>query len=134
MHKLSGMKNFIGAFLGALVLTGGLWGNAALAYGAENSQENDVVAGDYYADASTSAAASVSATDESQTTDSVIDPDHLIGGGYAITGQIESAGYAAQIYDVTNGLPTSDANFILGSSEGYVWIGGYSGILRYDGV
>ena len=56
------------------------------------------------------------------------------GGGYAVTGQIENAGYAAEIYDATNGLPTSDANFILGASDGYVWIGGYSGIIRYDGT
>ncbi len=57
----------------------------------------------------------------------------LVGGGYAITGQIRDSGYAAQVYDATNGLPTSDANFIMGSASGYVWIGGYSGIIRYDG-
>ncbi len=57
-----------------------------------------------------------------------------IGGGYALSGQIEGVGYMGQIYDATNGLPTSDANFILGSSDGYVWIGGYSGIIRYDGA
>ena len=57
-----------------------------------------------------------------------------IGGGYAATGQIENVGYTSVIYDATNGLPTSDANFILGASNGYVWIGGYSGIIRYDGT
>ncbi|MBR1861111.1 MAG: response regulator [Lachnospiraceae bacterium] len=57
----------------------------------------------------------------------------LVGGGYAATGQLGDVGYTTQIYDATNGLPTSDANFILGSSDGYVWIGGYSGIIRYDG-
>ncbi len=56
-----------------------------------------------------------------------------IGGGYAVSRQIEGVGYSAQIYDATSGLPTSDANFILGSRDGYVWIGGYSGIIRYDG-
>ncbi len=58
----------------------------------------------------------------------------LIGGGYAITGQIRDAGYTSMVYDVSNGLPTSDSNFILGAKNGYVWIGGYSGIFRYDGV
>ncbi len=55
------------------------------------------------------------------------------GGGYALTGQIPNVSYHTELYDATNGLPTSDANFILGSRDGYVWIGGYSGIIRYDG-
>ena len=57
-----------------------------------------------------------------------------IGGGYALSGQIDYEGYGTKIYDATNGLPTSDANFILGSSDGYVWVGSYSGIFRYDGT
>ncbi|MCR5468012.1 MAG: response regulator [Lachnospiraceae bacterium] len=56
-----------------------------------------------------------------------------IGGGYAATGQIDGLGYTSKLYDATNGLPTSDANYILGASDGYIWIGGYSGIIRYDG-
>ncbi len=55
------------------------------------------------------------------------------GGGYAATGQIEDAGYTAQLYDASNGLPTSDANYVMGASDGYIWVGSYSGILRYDG-
>ncbi len=55
------------------------------------------------------------------------------GGGYAASGQIENVGFMSQIYDATNGLPTSDANYILCSEDGYIWIGGYSGIIRYDG-
>ena len=56
------------------------------------------------------------------------------GGGYAVTGQTEDLGYTTTLYDAENGLPTSDANFVLGSSDGYIWVGGYSGILRYDGI
>ena len=56
------------------------------------------------------------------------------GGGYAVTKQVPDIGYTSKIYDATNGLPTSDANFILGSQDGYIWIGGYSGIIRYDGT
>ena len=59
--------------------------------------------------------------------------ENKTGGGYAASRQIEGVGYTSEIYDATNGLPTSDANFILGASNGYVWIGGYSGIIRYDG-
>ena len=55
------------------------------------------------------------------------------GGGYAATGQLGDVGYMAQIYDATNGIPTSEANCILGASDGYIWIGGYAGIIRYDG-
>ncbi|MBO4807842.1 MAG: response regulator [Lachnospiraceae bacterium] len=57
-----------------------------------------------------------------------------IGGGYAVTEQLKGVGYTAKLYDASNGLPTSDANCVLGSSDGYVWIGGYGGIIRYDGV
>ncbi|WP_294430089.1 ATP-binding protein [uncultured Treponema sp.] len=55
------------------------------------------------------------------------------GGGFAATGQIAKVGYTSEIYDATSGLPTSDANFVLGAKNGYVWIGGYSGIIRYNG-
>ena len=61
------------------------------------------------------------------------DKDQKSGGGYALSGQIDLVGYSAKIYDATNGLPTSDANCVLGASDGYVWIGGYSGIIKYDG-
>ncbi len=67
---------------------------------------------------------------ETETTDS----GTQTGGGYAASGQIGNVGYTAKIYDATNGLPTSDANFIMGASDGYIWIGGYSGIIRYDGT
>ncbi|MCR5655621.1 MAG: response regulator [Lachnospiraceae bacterium] len=57
-----------------------------------------------------------------------------IGGGYAVTGQIPDVGYTCKIYDATNGLPTSDAMFVLGAKNGYVWVAGYSGVFRYDGT
>ncbi len=58
---------------------------------------------------------------------------HHGGGGYAASNQLEGFGYTTKIYDSTNGLPTSDANYILCSDYGYIWFGGYSGIIRYDG-
>ncbi len=58
----------------------------------------------------------------------------LIGGGFAATGQIKNVSYTTELFDASNGLPTSDANVVLGASDGYIWIGGYSGIIRYDGT
>ena len=55
------------------------------------------------------------------------------GGGYAATEQIESMGYMSILYNVTNGMVTSDANDVLCASDGSVLIGSYSGITRYDG-
>ena len=37
------------------------------------------------------------------------------------------------LYDKTSGLPTSEANAIAQSEDGFIWIGGYSGLVRYDG-
>lgn len=42
-------------------------------------------------------------------------------------------GYSATLYDNTNGLPTAEANAIARTSEGFIWIGSYSGLIRYDG-
>ena len=37
------------------------------------------------------------------------------------------------IYDNKNGLPTSESNAIVQTNEGFIWIGGYGGLVRYDG-
>ena len=42
-------------------------------------------------------------------------------------------GYSAVLYGNTNGLPTSEANAIAQTEEGFIWIGSYSGLIRYDG-
>lgn len=44
------------------------------------------------------------------------------------------AGYKAVLYDKGNGLPTSDANAIVQTDDGFIWIGGYAGLIRYDGT
>ncbi|MBR5422271.1 MAG: response regulator [Lachnospiraceae bacterium] len=75
----------------------------------------------------------VSAGEEALLPDAREEEEVHIGGGYAVTGQLSDVGYMAKLYDATNGLPTSEANCVLGASDGYVWIGGYSGIIRYDG-
>ena len=42
-------------------------------------------------------------------------------------------GYSAVLYDNTNGLPTSEANAIVETGDGFIWIGSYAGLIRYDG-
>ena len=40
---------------------------------------------------------------------------------------------SAVLYDNTSGLPTSEANAIVETSDGFIWIGSYAGLIRYDG-
>ena len=42
-------------------------------------------------------------------------------------------GYSAVLYDGLNGLPTSEANAIVETRDGFIWIGSYAGLIRYDG-
>ena len=42
-------------------------------------------------------------------------------------------GFSAILYNNPNGLPTSEANAIAETSEGFIWIGSYAGLIRYDG-
>lgn len=42
-------------------------------------------------------------------------------------------GYTSILYDNSNGLPTSEANAIVQTKDGFIWIGGYSGLIRYNG-
>ncbi len=105
--KMKRIQNFIAASLGALMFVSFACAPSVMSFATEESTQQE--------------------TNDADNT-------HKLGGGYAVTGQIGSVGYATTIYDATNGLPTSDANYILGSSDGYVWIGSYGGIIRYDGT
>lgn len=42
--------------------------------------------------------------------------------------------YSTFLYNNSNGLPTSEANDIVQSKNGYIFIGSYSGLTFYDGV
>ncbi len=61
------------------------------------------------------------------------DEHEKCGGGYAVTGQRTGVGYTSVVYNATNGLPTSDAMCIMSAKDGHIWIGGYSGVIKYDG-
>ena len=45
----------------------------------------------------------------------------------------EGAKFTAILYNNRNGLPTSEANAIAQTDDGFIWIGSYSGLIRYDG-
>ncbi len=42
-------------------------------------------------------------------------------------------GYSATIYNSDTGYPISSTKAIVQTPDGFVWIGGYTGLLRYDG-
>ena len=43
-------------------------------------------------------------------------------------------GYFMYLYDNSNGLATSEANAVVQTNIGFIWIGAYSGLTRYDGI
>ncbi len=45
----------------------------------------------------------------------------------------EGKRYVHTVYNEQNGLPTSEANVVTQTSDGYIWIGSYGGLIRYDG-
>ncbi len=49
-----------------------------------------------------------------------------------ILDRIDKVAYV--LYDNTNGLPTSEANTIAQTKDGFIWIGSYSGLISYDGT
>ncbi len=46
----------------------------------------------------------------------------------------DGASYVITLYNERNGLPTGEANTVLQTSDGYIWIGSYGGLIRYDGT
>ncbi|MBQ3601936.1 MAG: response regulator [Lachnospiraceae bacterium] len=42
--------------------------------------------------------------------------------------------YVSTIYDSSNGMMSSEANDVKETEDGYIWIGGYAGLTRYDGT
>lgn len=52
----------------------------------------------------------------------------------AASSEIILSGYSAVLYNNSNGLPTSEANAIVQADNGFIYIGSYSGLIRYDGV
>lgn len=48
--------------------------------------------------------------------------------------QIGLQDYVETVYDESNGMLTSEANVVMQDRAGYIWIGSYGGLSRYNGV
>lgn len=42
--------------------------------------------------------------------------------------------YVPTVYNDRSGLPTGEANAVAQTPDGYIWIGSYAGLIRYDGT
>ncbi len=45
----------------------------------------------------------------------------------------KNEGFTAVLYDNRNGMPTGEANAIAQTADGFIWLGSYAGLIRYDG-
>ncbi len=48
--------------------------------------------------------------------------------------QIGLQDYVETVYDESNGMMTSEANVVMQDSVGYIWVGSYGGLSRFNGV
>ena len=46
----------------------------------------------------------------------------------------DEPGYVRTVFNKSSGLPTDEANTVLQTKDGYLWVGGYGGLLRFDGT
>lgn len=57
----------------------------------------------------------------------------IVWAGADISEQIFAGNYVEQIYNGRSGMFSSEANVIEETADGYLWIGSYAGLTRYDG-
>lgn len=58
----------------------------------------------------------------------------LFGAVQVQAKEVEKEEYVVTVYNEQNGLPTGEANTVLQTQDGYIWIGSYGGLIRYDGT
>ncbi|MDE6764233.1 MAG: hypothetical protein K2J73_11240, partial [Oscillospiraceae bacterium] len=51
----------------------------------------------------------------------------------AVSVSAEEFPYVRTVFNERSGLPTGEANDVLQTFDGYVWVGSYGGLIRYDG-
>jgi len=51
-----------------------------------------------------------------------------------ITTFAEELPYVETLFNERSGLPTGEANDVLQTRDGYIWVGSYGGLIRYDGT
>ena len=47
--------------------------------------------------------------------------------------EYQDSSFVRTVYDNTNGMVSSEANIICETDDGYIWIGSYAGLTKYDG-
>ncbi|SHE81548.1 His Kinase A (phospho-acceptor) domain-containing protein [Mariniphaga anaerophila] len=58
---------------------------------------------------------------------------NFVQNTYALNKKLEVSNFCFRHLTVDDGLPHSDANVTVQDEHGYIWIGSYSGLSRYDG-
>ena len=48
--------------------------------------------------------------------------------------KVASGSFFTTVYNDRNGLPTSESNVVVQTSDGFIWQGSYGGLVRYDGT
>ena len=52
----------------------------------------------------------------------------------ALANDEQTTPYEAILYTSSNWVTTGEANTVYQTSDGYIWIGGYGGLQKYNGV
>ena len=110
-----------GCILLSLCVTGFVEPGINNTYAAETKEGvSEAVENTAEAEAGSSEAGKTTAEAEEGTSEADNSTENVSGGAAAVTNQISGVGYATKLYDATNGLPTSDANTILSTSDGEI--------------
>ena len=59
--------------------------------------------------------------------------DELKGSVTTVDPIYHSENISTKVYDIANGFPSSGANAIAQTRDGFLWFGSYNGLIRYDG-
>src|SRR5437879_4192566 len=58
----------------------------------------------------------------------------LIGSSFALDPAKAITQYGQAVWKIDNGLPQNSVNAIVQTRDGYLWVGTYEGLARFDGV
>ena len=58
----------------------------------------------------------------------------LAGDGSAIGGRSFLSQYVQTLYDEDSAIPVSEVKSVIQTSDGFLWIAGYQGLMRYNGT
>ena len=58
----------------------------------------------------------------------------IFGSGSMASAEDYRSDFEAVSYDMASGLTSLEINAIAQTNDGYIWVGSYSGLYRYDGV